>query len=81
MKKMKLFYINDGTDGIVVAKSLKHACNLVGSVYQIKSNVIEDGIKRSWRNGFLEEDWSADMFIVPKKGKYKKARILGWYNN
>lgn len=71
LKKKYLYYFNDGYDGIVVAKSLKHAVNILAkNGYQDMKN----DILKALRTGD-DTDWCVE--VIPTI-RFKKSRMLGW---
>ena len=80
MKKLNVYEINDGLDGVIVAKSLKQAIKML-SKYNTLYTVSEimKSIKKFQIDYCCNELWALTYnFKVPKKGKYKKPRIIGW---
>ncbi|MDU4725911.1 hypothetical protein [Clostridium sp.] len=76
MKKLNKYYINDGVDGVVVAKSLKQAINLIYPYYYNsypKGEILEQCKNPKWEN-----DWLIKDVIKVSKNKYKKSAVLGW---
>jgi glutamine amidotransferase-like uncharacterized protein len=80
MKKLKIYYINDGLDGVVLAKSVKHAIRILSKYTEpyTKSEIMY-GIKRNKNQWDKSTEWDLTNIVkVPKKGRYRKARMLGW---
>jgi hypothetical protein len=79
MKKIKYFELNDCLDGVIIAKSLKHAIKLIAPYYGYSVHEILQEIKR-----YENDRWSDSSFgvtyearVAKKKGN-KKSCILGW---
>lgn len=85
MKKIKVYHFNDGIDGVVVAKSLKHASKKLLSTgyYDYSVDEIMKHCKDWWKNEYNATltDWVADIYKYPKKGNYKKSKVIGWYES
>lgn len=80
MKKLTCYEINDGFDGVVVAKSLKQAIKMLSKYNKpYKISEIMKSIKKCQIDYDCTELWALTCELkVPKKGKYKKSRIIGW---
>lgn len=80
MKKVTIYEINDGLDGVVVAKSLKQAIKKLVPYYGYSVKDVIDDIKASEEDLFSHSyDWTLTGDTkVAKKGRYRKSKILGW---
>ncbi|MDT8718186.1 hypothetical protein IAI10_16085 [Clostridium sp. 19966] len=80
MKKIKVFVINDGLDGIIVAKSIKQAIKKIAPFYYpYKVNDFISSIKKCQKDSSYDGDWTlTNVRKVAKKGKYRKTKVLGW---
>ena len=76
MKKIKEYSFNGGLDGVVNAKSLKHACKLISKFYDSYTSceIMESCLKENKENC----DWSVDIYVKVKKKE--KSRVIGWLN-
>ena len=71
MKKIQVFYFNDGDDGVIVAKSLKQAYKIM-----IK-NEIFDSINEI--NEWIKtNDIYIEHYKKAKRMEFKKSEFLGW---
>lgn len=74
---MKVYEINDGYEGLVVAKSLKQAINLVYPLYYGKDKKHE--ILKQCNNPEWDNDWLiTDITKVGKHKCYKKSKVMGF---
>lgn len=72
--KRKLFYFNDGLDGVILARSLKHAISILTKCYKHVSKAeIRKGIKTGEEQ--YSGCWGVDWWKTNTKGK---SRIIGW---
>ena len=80
---MKVYEINDGYDGFIVAKSLKQAINLVYPLYCSRDKKSE--ILKQCKNPQSNSDWLVTS--ITKVGKhtkvgqyklYRKSQVLGF---
>lgn len=69
MKKLKKYWINDGLDGIILAKSLKQAIKILSPYYGYTPHEILDDIKKPQSYDF---ELTATMHMA-KKGVNKKT--------
>lgn len=74
MKRLKEYYINDGLNGIILAKSLKQAIKMLAPYYGYKPHEILDDIKKPQSCDFE----LTEVIHMAKKGTFKKSRIIGW---
>jgi len=74
MKRLKKYYINDGLDGIILAKSLKQAIKILTNFGYCYPSLFLKEIKKE--NGFFK---LTNVKHLPKKGINKKPRFVGWY--
>jgi hypothetical protein len=75
-KFKKKYYFNDGLDGVVIAKSLKHAVNILcKNGYRDMKNEILDGIKKSEKDPYADSAWYVEVF----KTTGRRSEMLGWY--
>lgn len=80
MKKLTIYEINDGLDGVILAKSLKQAMKILAPYYKYPVKNFINSIKNCEKNYRSESDWIlTNINKVPKKKEYKKPRMLGWY--
>ncbi len=71
MKKINVFYFNDGDDGVIVAKSLKQAYKIMIKNEIFDSiNEIEEWIETN--------DIDCEVEKQAKKMEFKKPEFLGW---
>jgi hypothetical protein len=82
-KKIREFRFNEGLDGCVLAKSLKHATKLLLATGYYEGYTVKEVIEhcKDWdRNGYKAKltDWEAEYRRHIKKGKYRKSKVLGW---
>ena len=76
MKKMKLYEINEGYDGFIVAKSLKQAINLISPYCKPTK---KNEILKQCKNPDWDNDWLiTDIAKVGKHKCYKKSQVLGF---
>lgn len=79
MKKIKVYEINEGLDGVVVAKSMKHAVKKLAPYYGYKVHEIIKDIKKSDEDYKYDADFELTRIDrVAKKGEHRKSRVLGW---
>lgn len=86
MKRLNVYEINGGTDGIIVAKSLKQAVKKIVKFNKPwKASPIVKCIKEENENYIKTGECSPNYafvltfkYPVPKKNEYKKSRIIGW---
>lgn len=79
MKKIKVYEINEGLDGVVVAKSLKHAIKKLAPCYGYKVHEIIEDIKKSDEDCKHDGDFQlTGLNKVAKKDEHTKSRVLGW---
>jgi hypothetical protein len=73
MSKRKKYYFNDGIDGIVIARSLKHAINILrrNGYSSYTTNEIMKSVKK---NDIFSGDFTVEAF----NGNYKRSRMVGW---
>ena len=81
MKYLKHYEFNDGVDGIVIAKSVKHA---VRKLYKhdalcgyTEYEVLESCKHDRGLFGYGDYDWEYDVKKVPKKKFNRKSKIVG----
>lgn len=79
MKKIYRYHFNDGLDGVVDAKSLKHGAKKIAKVYGMSVYEIMDSVRKYW-NDEKYEDFACDVSEIPKK-KNIKSKIIGWCQN
>lgn len=76
MKKIYMFEFNEGVDGTIIAKNLKHACRILGRTYNINFREIYLPLRKRSYDECIGEDfqitWKAD---VPK---YKGVKSEVW---
>ena len=82
-RPIKVFYINEGYDGVVCAKNTNQVAHLLnapwayGGKYGYSKAQILKSIKSD--DGSCECDFTiTKVKTVPQKGIYSKAKILGW---
>lgn len=79
MKKLKIYEINEGLDGVIAAKSLKHAAKLLSPWYGYKPHELIASMneidKTGWHCGEFEV---TRVKKVIKKGIFRKSKVLGW---
>ncbi|WP_139905637.1 hypothetical protein [Clostridium thermarum] len=85
MKKINVYYVNEGLDGVVVAKSLKQAIKKLAPYYASKTHKVKQvaadmvkEIKKDWKDS-NSQTWSCEESKVSKKGKHRRSKLLGWY--
>lgn len=73
MKKLNLYEINDGLDGVILAKSLKQAVKIMVKSYNpCTVNEMLTSIK-------YNKDFSlTDICKIPKCKQNKKSKVLGF---
>jgi hypothetical protein len=74
MRKKKIFYINDGVDGVIIAKNLKHAVSILrrnGYGCFPKQDII-----KSAKTG--KEILGVPFNIESFPTKEKRSRMVGW---
>lgn len=71
------YYFNDGIDGIVIAKSIKHACKLLcKAVYSEGFNDVYTSVKLTEKDPYNEfADWAITDIV---KVKNEKCRVIGF---
>lgn len=71
------YYFNDGMDGIVVAKNIKHACKLLcKAIYNEGFNEIYSSVKLLEKDPYNEDaDWAITDI---DKVKNEKCRVVGF---
>lgn len=82
-RPIKIYYVNDGYDGVVCAKNIKQVSRLLSApfAYGGKYGYTKSQILKSLKS---DDDSSeccffiTKVYTVSKKGKYSKPRILGW---
>lgn len=70
----KIFYVNDGLDGVVLARGKKQAINLISKAYRISKQDMRRYFKGRDKN---ESEWW-DMEECKGKSGKGKSSILGW---
>ncbi len=82
-RPIKIYYINEGYDGVVCAKNIKQVAHLLSASWAYGGN---GGFgKAQILKSLKSDDDSCDcdfditkVKVVKKKGKYAKPKILGW---
>jgi hypothetical protein len=82
LKKLNVYEINDGLDGVILAKSLKQAIKLLAPHYGYPVCYFLNEIKKTEKG----HCWDGDFAVtgkrkVIKRGKYKCVRVIGWCEN
>ena len=79
MKKLNVYEINDGIDGVILAKSLKQAMKKLAPYCGDSVSEILNSIKQREKDEYDFYDWSlTGAYKVIKRGNNKKVKILGW---
>lgn len=83
MKKIKEYRINEGLDGVIIAKGLKHTVKQLIATGYYEGYTVQEVMEhcKDWdKNGYNAKltDWSADVRRHCKKGIFKKSRVVGW---
>lgn len=84
MKKLKEYEVNDGLDGVILAKGLKQAVKILAPYYAggygyTEAEILND-IKKSEKDPYnCDYTFSlTSVHHVAKKGKNRKPRMIGW---
>lgn len=82
-RPIKIYYINDGYDGVVCAKNIKQVASLLSLPWAYGGNgeYSKAEILKSLKTGGEYGNYEFQITkikVVKKKGKYSKPRILGW---
>jgi hypothetical protein len=79
MKKIKYFELNDCLDGVVIAKSLKHAIKLIAPYYDYSVYEIIQEIKKDELDKFGDSSFGLTYEAkVAKKKNNRRSCVLGW---
>ena len=75
MKKINVYEFNDGLDGVVTAKSFKHACKILAREYGISHVEMMNNFK-----GDPEciDTWFYDDNKISKSKMYRKSYVVGY---
>lgn len=82
-RSIKIYYINDGYDGVVCAKNIKQVAALLSAPWAYGGNggytkaEILRSLKTDGEYGNYEFQITK-VKKVKKKGQYSKAKMLGW---
>ncbi|MCR3759181.1 hypothetical protein KYB31_09285 [Clostridium felsineum] len=80
MKKLKKYEINDGLDGVILAKSLKQAIKILAPYHGYPVHDFMLSIKKCEKGHCWDGDWClTNIKQIPKKGRNKRVRMIGWY--
>ncbi len=71
----KIFYVNDGLDGVILARGLKQVIHILSKEYGICKSEIRRYLKHG-RDSWLEDNWDIYKTKYCRKGK---SRVLGYY--
>ncbi len=79
MKKLTMYKINDGLDGVILAKSLKQAIKMLAPYYGYTVKDFIDSIKKCDKDYSYDDDWIlTNVDKVAKKGRNRRSKMLGW---
>lgn len=80
MKKLNIYEINDGIDGVILAKSIKQAVKMLIKYYEpYKVHDLMFSIKKCKENWRYDGSWAlTGVYKKPKKGRYRRPKVLGW---
>jgi hypothetical protein len=79
MKTLKYFELNDCLDGVIIAKSLKHAIKLIAPYYSYSVHEILQEIKKNENDKLGDSSFGITYEAkIAKNKKYRKSRVLGW---
>ena len=73
----KIFHVNDGLDGVVLAKSRKQVIHIIAKEYGYHKSVIRQYVKNEKKGKIDDEIW--DVQPVRKKSNGGRSRVLGYY--
>lgn len=73
----KIFYVNDGLDGVILAKGLKQAIHILAKEYGYHKSVIRQYVKNEKKGKLDDEIW--DVQPVRKKSNGGRSRVLGYF--
>lgn len=79
MKSLNVYELNDGLDGVIVAKSIKQAIKIIAPYYGYTVNSILSDVKNYEKDRWCNCSFAiTDIYKMPKKKSCRKSKLLGW---